>query len=188
MDTHTIFFIGKPGCGKGTQTKLLSKKTGWPIIKSGEQFRAIATGDSAVARKLKSELDVGTLSPYWFATYLYMEAFFSLMDDESVIFDGFNRKLPEAQVALDSLLWLGRPFTVIEIKISDETVRRRIALRKDIESRVDDSAVEERLKEYREYTEPVRELFKKAGVLVEIDGEPSPEEIAVEINKALNIK
>lgn len=188
MDTRTIFFVGKPGCGKGTQTKLLSQKTGWEIIKSGEQFRAIAAEDTAIGRKLKAELDIGILSPHWFATYLYLKAFFSLTDDTSVIFDGFNRKVPEAQLIVDSLQWLGRPFTVLNIQISDESVRRRLALRKGIEGRADDSAVEERLKEYYEYTEPVLELFRKAGTLVKIDGEPSPEEVAVEINKALAIK
>ena len=29
---RTIFFIGKPGCGKGTQARLLSEATGWEVI------------------------------------------------------------------------------------------------------------------------------------------------------------
>jgi adenylate kinase len=187
MDTRTIFFVGKPGCGKGTQTKLLSEKTGWKIIKAGEQFRSIAAEDTPLGHKVKSEIDAGILAPHWFASYLYLEAFFALSEDTSVIVDGFNRKILEAEVVIDSLRWLDRPFQVLHIKVSDEAVRERLALRKGIEGRADDSAVDERLKEYHEYTQPVLELFRKAGVLVEIDGNPSPEEIAVEVNKALNL-
>ena len=187
MDIQTIFFIGKPGCGKGTQAKLLSEKTGWKVISAGEQFRAIAAEDTPVGRKIKAEIDVGTLSPHWFAMYLYLKALFTARADESVIFDGFNRKVPEAELVIDSLRWLERPFTILDIRVSDEEVRRRLFLRKEVEGRADDSAVDERLKEYREYTEPAIEIFRKGGMRIEINGEQTPEEIAVEVNAVLGI-
>ena len=62
MDTHTIFFIGKPGCGKGTQAKLLSEITGWSTYSSGDLFRAIAKEESPAGRKVKEENDAGTLT------------------------------------------------------------------------------------------------------------------------------
>ncbi len=88
-ETHTIFFIGKPGCGKGTQAKLLSERTGWTVISAGQQFRAIAALDTRVGRKIKSEIEAGLLAPHWFAMYLFQKALFSLPSDASVIFDGF---------------------------------------------------------------------------------------------------
>jgi adenylate kinase len=188
METRTIFFIGKPGCGKGTQAKLLSAKTGWKVISSGDQFRSIATEATPVGRKVKSEIDAGFLSPHWFAMYLYLKALFSIHDNENVIFDGFNRKVPEAELAIDSLKWLERPFTILDIHVSDEEVQKRLAKRKGIEGRADDSAVDERLKEYQTYTEPAIEKFRAAGMLIEINGEQTPEEIATDINAALNIK
>lgn len=187
MDTRTIFFIGKPGCGKGTQAKLLSEKTGWKIISAGDQFRAIATEDTPVGRKIKSEIEVGALAPHWFALFFYLKALFSARDDEGLIFDGFIRRVPEAELAVDSLRWFRRPFTILDIRVSDEEVHRRLALRKEIEGRTDDSAVDERLKKYREYTEPAIAVFRASGALIEINGEQTPEEIAVEINAALSI-
>ena len=146
MDTRTIFFIGKPGCGKGTQAKLLSEKTGWTVFASGKLFRELAQEDTPVGHKVKSENDAGNLQPHWFAMYLYLKALFTLPTEGlSVIFDGFNRKVPEAELVIDSLKWLGRPFTILDIQVSDEEVRRRLALRKGIEGRADDSAVDERL-------------------------------------------
>ena len=71
METRTVFFIGKPGCGKGDQTRLLSKETGWSIFASGDLFRAIASEDTPVGKKVKEENDAGILQPYWFAMYLF---------------------------------------------------------------------------------------------------------------------
>lgn len=188
MDARTIFFIGKPGCGKGTQAKLLSEKTGWKAISSGSQFRAIATEETSVGRKVKSEMEAGLLSPHWFAMYLYLKALFSVGPDEGVIFDGFNRKVPEAELVIDSLSWLGRPFIILDIQVSDEEVHRRLAIRKEIEGRADDSVAAERLKEYEEYTKPAIEIFRKVGMLIEINGEQPPEAIAADIRVALGIK
>jgi len=186
-EVRTIFFIGKPGCGKGTQAKLLSEKTGWKVISAGSQFRALAAEETPVGRKIKSEIDVGVLAPHWFAMYLYLKALFGIGDGADVIFDGFNRKVPEAELVIDSLKWLGRSFTILNIQVSDEEVRRRLSGRKVIEGRADDNAVDERLKEYYEFTDPALELFHKEGVLVEINGEQTPEAIAVDINAALAV-
>lgn len=189
METRTIFFIGKPGCGKGTQAKLLAEQTGWPIFASGKLFREISQkNDTPVAQKVKMENDAGMLAPHWFAMYLYLKSLFSIAGDSGAIFDGFNRKVPEAELVISSLQWLGRPFLIFNIQVSDEEVRRRLASRKEIEGRADDSVVGERLKEYREYTEPAIDVFRKAGMLIEINGEQSPERIAEDIHTALNIK
>ena len=188
METsRTIFFIGKPGCGKGTQAKILAEKTGWQIISAGNQFRAIAAEDTPIGHKIKLQMEAGGLAPHWFAMYLYLKSLFSVSADTSVIFDGFNRKIHEAKLVVDSLKWLGRPFTIINIAISDDEVQRRLALRKNVESRADDNVVEERLKEYHEHTEPAIALFRDEGVLIEVNGEGSVEELAAAIRNVLGV-
>ena len=187
MEARTIFFIGKPGCGKGTQAKLLSEMTGWRVISAGDQFRALASEDTPLGRKVKSEVDAGLLMPHWLATYLYLKVFFLLPANASAIFDGFNRKVSEAEIVIESLAWLARPFFIFDIRVSDEEVRRRLALRKEIQGRVDDSAVDTRLKEYYEHSEPVIDMFRKAGTLIEINGEQTPEKIADDVRKAFSI-
>ena len=185
MKSHTIFFIGKPGCGKGTQTRLLAERSGWPVFASGELFREIAKLDTPVGRKVKIENDAGLLAPHWFAMYLYLKSLFSVTEDMGVIFDGFNRKIPEAELVIDSLKWLNRSFIVLNIHISDDEVRRRLLGRKEIEGREDDSAAEERLKEYYAHTEPSMEVFRATGRLFDLQGEQSRENIAKDILKVL---
>ena len=141
-----------------------------------------------MGHKVKEENDAGLLQPHWFAMYLFLKTLFSIPGETSVIFDGFCRKVPEAELVIDSLRWLNRSFTVLNVQISDDTVLRRLALRKGVEGRADDSVVDERLKEYHTYTEPALKVFRTAGVLVDVDGEPTPEDIAVAVRTVLNIK
>jgi adenylate kinase len=187
MESKTVFFIGKPGCGKGTQAKILAEKTGWTILASGDQFRAIQKEDSAVGRKVKDEMDRGLLMPHWFAMYIYLKSLFSVPEDSSVIFDGFNRKPEEAKLVIDSLKWLNRNFTVIEIAVSDEEIRRRLEGRKSVEGRADDNYVDTRIEEYENYTTKALEMFSEMGVLKRINGEQTPDEVAKELSEALGV-
>lgn len=187
MDTHTIFFIGKPGSGKGDQAKLLAKETGWKVVTPGEQFRAMSAENTPVGRKVKSVNDAGLLQPHWLAEYLFLKNIFALAGDENVICDGFGRTLPEAELIVEALAWLGRPFSVIYLNVSDEELKKRIALRKGIEGRADDNVVDERLKEYYANTEPAVEMFKDKGFVIEINGEGTREEIAENVRKALSL-
>lgn len=188
METHTIFFIGKPGCGKGDQTKMLSEKTGWKVLTAGNEFRAMAGEETPVGEKIKSEMNAGLLLPSWLPMYLFLKNIFSLAQNEGVIFDGFARKIQEAELVVESLSWINRPFSVLHLKVSDEEILHRLALRKGIEGRADDGVVDERLREYREYTEPVIEMFRNKGMLIEINGEGTREEIAKDIQEVLAIK
>ena len=187
MQPHTIFFIGKPGSGKGTQAKLLSEATGWPVKVTSDGLREIIAADGAVGRKLKETIDAGRLAPSWFPTYVFLKWLFALPEDGSVIFDGFNRKLQEAELILESLQWVGRPFSVFHLHVPDEEVRGRIALRRDVEGRADDHVVDTRLEEYYTNTEATIDLFRKAGVLIEIHGVGKPEDIATEVRAALDL-
>ncbi|KND51339.1 MAG: adenylate kinase [Parcubacteria bacterium C7867-001] len=186
----TVFFIGKPGSGKGTQAKLLAAKTGWTILASGAQFREIAKEESLLGRKVEEALAQGLLMPHWFAMYLYQRALFSVPEDQSIVFDGFNRKLAEAELNIATLEWLGRPFVVLNIQVSDEHVKERLAERAKTSGRSDDrqDAFDERLDEYRAHTTQSIDLFREKHSLIDINGEQTPEEVFADICKALNLE
>jgi adenylate kinase len=189
METRTIFFIGKPGCGKDTQAELLSKHTGWPVLSAGDQFRTLAGSDSLLGRKVRRDIEAGELAPDWLAMHLYLKSLFELHENASVIFDGFSREVSQATLIMKSLTWLERPFSVVHIAVSDESVRARLSKRSAVSGRADDhdGIVEERLKEYYAHTEPAIAYFRQAGKLVEIDGEPAVEAIAENVRTALAI-
>ncbi|HUY62550.1 MAG TPA: nucleoside monophosphate kinase [Candidatus Paceibacterota bacterium] len=188
VKSPTVFFVGKPACGKSTQVKLLAEKTGWLVFASGHLFREIAEEDSPLGRKVKSENDAGLLQPYWFAMYLYLKSLFSIPEGQGAIFDGFNRKVPEAELIIDSLRWLDRSFSIVYLAISDEEVHRRVAERKQVSGRMDDHVISERLKEYYEYTEKAIGIFRDAGVLLEVNGEEPLDKIHADVYAVLGIK
>jgi adenylate kinase len=188
MDLNTILLIGKPGSGKGTQAKLLSEKTGWPVLVSGDMFRALAKEESFVGRKTKAENDAGLLGPDWWAMYFFQKSILAHPHEQGVIFDGFGRKVPEAKLVIDVLTWLERSFKAVHIKVSDENIIDRLTKRSSVSGRPDDGAIEKRLEEYRNFTDPSIEVFRAADRLVEVDGNGSVEEVNARIRSALNIQ
>jgi adenylate kinase len=76
----------------------------------------------------------------------------------------------------------------LNLNVSDELIFKRIAGRLTANpsaQRSDDNpeVVKERLKVYHEQTEPLVEYYTKKGVLANINGENSPEEVAKELLK-----
>jgi adenylate kinase len=187
MDLNTVLFLGKPGSGKGTQANLLQIKTDWPIFSSGDMFRALAKEDTVPGRKFRADMHDGLLAPDWFAAYFFEKTILAHPEEQGVIFDGFGRKPPEAKLVIEILKWLGRPFRAVHVKVSDEEIVNRLQKRAETSGRVDDKAIEKRLEEYRAFTEPSIEVFREAGVLVEVQGEGNVEEIQAEIRKQLGI-
>ncbi|MFZ2500892.1 MAG: nucleoside monophosphate kinase [Minisyncoccia bacterium] len=188
MKKPIIFFIGKPGSGKGTQAELLSKVTGWPVVGTSGGLREIVATGSSVGHKLTEVMNAGLLTPYWVASYVYLKTLFGIPEDGNVIYDGTSRTLPEAEIVVESLKWIDRPFHIFYLHVPDEEVHKRIALRSQSAARADDNAVAKRLEAYYESTAAAIELYRKTGMLTEIDGHRPPETIAEEVKSILKLE
>ncbi len=122
-----VVFTGAPGCGKGTQARILREKIDICHLSTGEMLREEAKKDTPLGRDLKAALDRGE-----FATdEMIIQMVSSRIDEDDCkngfILDGFPRTLPQAEV-LDVLLKekgivLDR---VIEIQVPDEIIMERI--------------------------------------------------------------
>ena len=189
MQKPIIFFIGKPGSGKGTQADLLSKATGWSVVSTSGGLRELVANGGSVGHKLQEAMHAGMLVPDWFVSYLYLKVLVNLPEGGTVIFDGTGRTRPEAELIAKSLAWLERSFFIFHLTVPDEEVHSRIALRREKESRIDDhpQVVGKRLEEYYASTEGAIDYLRQAGVLTEIDGHRPPEVIAEEIRSILKL-
>lgn len=185
-DMRTVLFVGKPGSGKETQAKILSEKTGFSIFSAGNRFREIRALDNNLGNRVRETLDQGKLLPAWLASYLFQEAILHLPLTEGIILEGTGRALSEAELFDEVAAWLGRSYRVINLRISDEEAVKRQLGRGRHDSNTEEK-IRVRLAEYEKHTAPVIEFFEKKGVLIDIDGGRSVDEIQKEIGTLFSI-
>ncbi len=189
-----VVLIGPPGSGKGTQAELLSSKTGWPQISTGNILRHAVELGTGLGLRVKERLGRG-----------------ELVDDETVeeiirdrlrgddckggfILDGYPRDLGQAKELESS----ARIDLAVYIRVPDEVIVERITSRRvcdcgktyhlaskppvragvcdacggALRLREDDreETVRHRLQVYHGQTEPVLAYYAGRGILLEIDG------------------
>jgi len=122
-----VVFTGAPGCGKGTQARILKESAHICHLSTGEMLRAEATKDTPLGRALKESLDRGE-----FATDEMIIKMVSSRIEEAdcrngFILDGFPRTLPQAQALEQILAEKGITLDrVVEIQVPDEIIMERI--------------------------------------------------------------
>lgn len=171
--------MGMPGAGKGMQSKMLSEKTGYPIFSTGGEMRVMAKKGGVLGDKIREIMDSGGLTPAWLASYVFQRSLLETPLDQGKIFEGVGRKRPEAELFGEACHWLGRDFRVFYLNVSEDTAKDRLNKRRDIEGRKDDEPeiMEERFKNFYSDTAPAIEYFRSIGKVMDIDGEPLPEEV-----------
>jgi adenylate kinase len=207
-----IILMGAQGSGKGTQGKLLSEKLGISTISMGNLLRKKGKEDTPLGKEIKEMTTKGVLVPDEITTKIIKERIEKEDCEKGYILDGFPRRVSQAKI-LDEFIKIDK---VVEIKLSDEEAVKRISARRvckqcgtnfniiyikpkqegvcdkcggELYRRVDDEpeAIKERLKLYREKTEPLKEYYKEKGKLLEINGEQPIKDVFNDIVKALGI-
>jgi len=174
-----ISFIGRPCAGKGTQIELLKKKTGFPVMSTGEMLRERAKKDDVLGRKIKDAFQEGKLHPTPVVFSLWMPFFLETKesDAEGVIMDGNPRKLYEAWMLEELFEFLDWKdcWRVFYINIKEEDAYER--MKKRAREHDSEEEIKSRLQWFNAEIVPVIDYFKEKGSLVEIDGEGTVEEV-----------
>ena len=101
--TKAFIFLGPPGCGKGTQTDLLSKELNLPHIDTGALLRKNIKDGTQIGVVAKGYIDKGQLVPIEVVSEVIKNR---LMEDDcksGYILDGYPRSLEQAS-ALDKIV------------------------------------------------------------------------------------
>ncbi|MGM0555965.1 MAG: adenylate kinase [Myxococcota bacterium] len=211
MAKTKLMMLGPPGAGKGTQAQRLAEAHGIPQISTGDMLRGARRKGTELGRKAAKFMDAGELVPDEVVIGIVAERLDE--DDASggFVLDGFPRTVGQA----DALKAMGVELeAVINIQVSEEEVIRRLGGRlscpecgatfheefkppaeegicddcgHELMRREDDQpeAIRERLRQYRSSTEPLVEFYEDQGVLENVDGEGSPEEVYQRIEQAI---
>ena len=211
-----IILLGPPGCGKGTQAQKLINEFGFVQLSTGDMLRAAISKGTEIGVEAKSIIDKGELVSDEIVIGIVRERIFSKECESGYMLDGFPRTLTQAEKLNQILSDRNQKIdVVIRLCVPEDMLVRRIAGRRfhiksgrsyniefnppKIEGKDDitgeklvqreddkEEIVESRLKTYYELTEPLVEYYKKEGLLKEIDGTGSPENIYTEIKQTLN--
>ena len=205
-----LIFLGAPGAGKGTLATLLSKEYRIPQISTGDLFRAAVKEGSELGKQVQGIMEKGELVPDSLTVELVKERLSKPDAKGGYILDGFPRTVAQA----DALAEFQTIDVVINFSISDELVIRRLSGRRVCRScgaiyhienmppkvegtcdrcsgelyiRDDDKidSIKNRLRVYKEQTEPLIAYYRDRGVLREIDSSKSPEDSLAQIESVL---
>ena len=202
-----LIFLGPPGAGKGTQAALVSRAFHIPHVSTGEMFRKAIGEHTIMGRSAQRYIDAGKLVPDAVVIEMVRERIAEPDCASGYLLDGFPRTRPQAE-ALHSFAETDR---VINILLDDAVLIKRLsgrrvcpackathhldALRNEncphcgagLIRRVDDSesAVATRLEVYYRQTLPLVDYYTREGILTDVDGNGSIEEVCQRITRAI---
>ncbi len=192
----SFILIGKSGCGKGTQSELLTQylKTKTPdmgvfYVQSGAEFRRFINGDSYTKKLSKQVYDVGGLEPEFLSILMWTNLIAENYNGKDhMLIDGSPRLSHEAKV-LDSMFpffGMKRP-VVIFLNVSDTWATSRLLER----GRMDDNTadIKRRLSWFGEEVMKTIDFYRNNSdyTFIEINGERNTNEIHKEIIEKLKI-
>jgi len=186
-----FIFIGRSGCGKGTQVELFReelKKRGTEKVlhvETGSLLRAFTKTESFTSNLTKEVIYSGGLMPESIVIGLWIDYLINnFTGTESIMFDGAPRKLQEAMLLDGTLRFYGiKNVTVIHVNVSKDWAMKRLLGR----GRKDDTeeGIGKRMAWFDKDVMPSIEFFKgnQDYKFVDINGEQSIEEVHAEIMK-----
>jgi adenylate kinase len=183
-----IVFLGAPGSGKGTQATRLKTELGLAHISTGDLLRAAVKAGTPLGLKAKAVMDRGQLVSDDIVLGMLEERVAQPDAKPGFILDGYPRNIAQCR-ALEALLErLGQPLDcAILLAVPEAMLFDRLAGRAKAEGRPDDdpSTVRERLRIYQEQTAPIVEHFRTEGLLIEVDGVGSMDDVDGRITGAV---
>ena len=206
-----IILLGAPGAGKGTQASMIAKAYKVPHISTGEIFRANIKSQTPIGLIAKHHIDQGHLVPDD-VTCEIVEERLSQPDckQNGFLLDGFPRTIPQAEM-LDKL---ERIDAVLNIDIDHSLLMNRLCGRRvckdcaesyhisslngkttcekcggELYQRKDDNpeTVSSRLQVYNKQTAPLIDYYTKKGLIINIKGDATPEQVFASIAEKLDV-
>ncbi len=182
-----IIFLGPPGAGKGTQAVLLAEKYGLKHIATGDIFRWHMQNNTDLGKKIKKYLDRGELVPDDITIKIVEQEIQKYKNTKGILLDGFPRTLTQAKMLDEILKNMNLKINlVLYLRVSKEEAARRLLARGRHDDKLE--TIARRFEEYEEKTRPIREYYYERGILVEVNGEQTIENVHKDIVDILKEK
>jgi adenylate kinase len=184
-----LLIMGPPGAGKGTQAQRVAGHYEIPAISTGDIFRAMKTSDTPLARQLRAIVDSGGLVSDEITNAVVAERLTESDCVAGFLLDGYPRTLQQVEALDDFLASSGQSLDAVISLLADiDEVVDRLLKRAEVEGRSDDTAdtIRRRQAIYLRETEPLLEVYRDRGLLVEVDGLGAIEDVSARLFAALD--
>ena len=182
--------MGPPGAGKGTQAQVVADHFGVPAISTGDIFRANVSRGTELGVEAKKYMDAGEYVPDEITNLMVRNRIDEPDAEPGFLLDGYPRTLAQVEELDGMIAHTGhRLDAVVVLTVDSEVVVQRLLQRAEKEGRADDTeeVIRRRQEIYLEETEPLITVYKKRGIVHEIDGMGDVEEVTQRIFEALDV-
>ena len=212
MSHPIIVLLGAPGAGKGTQARKLVDKLNLAHLSTGDVLREAVKEGSELGKQVKEIMEAGELVPDQLVSEIVYEKISGDKVQQGVVLDGYPRTLNQAEFLEE--VTSGKERVVVNIRVDSEKLLQRLSGRRDCPNcgtifnvhfsppfkedfcdlcgarlirRKDDrnEVAAERLRVYREETEPVIEFYSTRESYFEADGNQDVMDVFEEIIEGL---
>lgn len=181
-----IALFGPPGAGKGTQSVTLARQFNLCYISTGDLLRKELAARSPLGEEAREIIASGGLVPDEIIVQIIEKTITDNPKANGFLFDGFPRTYVQAYILEGLMLKLHTQLDcLINLEIPNDVATTRLLERGRTSGRLDDNeeVIANRLKEYHEKTLPVLNFFRDKGIVKDIDGTKTVEEVKEELIK-----
>jgi adenylate kinase len=183
-----LILMGPPGAGKGTQAKVIAAKLGIPAISTGDIFRANVSQQTPLGLEAKTYMDAGDYVPDSVTNAMVRDRINQDDARTGFLLDGYPRTVAQVE-ELDAMLADQKAAidTVVVLTVDQDEIVGRLLRRAETEGRTDDTeeVIRYRQQVYAEQTAPLIAVYADRGVLTEVDGMGSVDEVSARVFQAL---
>lgn len=192
MKKTVLVMLGPPGSGKGTQAELISQKYQLYHIIVGDIVRSVSKERTSFGGEVKNRFEKGIPQPDDIINRIIKDEISKKIraNKPGFILDPYPISIVQAK-GLERLIkkfGLDNPI-VINIKVSEKSVLKRLLLRGKEQKRADDrpDVIKRRYREYQKRISDLHKFYKNKKVCwVDIDGEPNIQTVNKEIISKLD--
>ena len=207
-----LVMLGPPGAGKGTQAKRLSSALGIPQVSTGDMLRAAKKAGTELGKQAERYMSAGDLVPDEVVVGIVRERLADADCAAGFVLDGFPRTVPQARALVDAGVVLD---VVVNVAVDADLLVERVTGRlscggcgamyhrkynapkvegvcdacgSDLYVRRDDTeeVFGSRLAAYEKQTAPLAQFYAAQGLLEEIDGVGTLDEVQARLMAAIS--
>jgi adenylate kinase len=210
-----VVIMGAPGAGKGTQAKLLQERLGLAHISTGDILRDARKSGTSLGKEAQRFMEQGRLVPDDVVIGIVADRLATCDGAHDFLLDGFPRTVEQAKALDAMLARCHEALDfVVAIDVPEDELVRRLAGRRvcrscqsmyqvdtadpnrtmactrcdgELYQREDDreETVRARFDVHKRATAPVLQYYRDAGLLREVVGKGTPEEVYQRMAAAL---